>query len=210
MESEMKQVIGSDIAEPAKKKRGKIVFFGEAEAPLVQETNVMENVFSPRVGAALSKMVDEGYGEGHVLKCLFESPEPDGFSLTYVWFKSEFPLPPHRHNTDCLYYLISGEIKMGNRVLRAGEGFFLPADAGYSYTPGEEGVELLEFRGSTRFNIEIPDGSPEMWDRFAKTCAKNRDLWKTQRPPIRKGPAHETTEHEVAGLSAAINVGADK
>jgi hypothetical protein len=200
----MKHDIKNEVADPNEKKRRKIVFFREAEAPLVHETNVMENVYSPRVGAALSKMVDEGFGEGSVLKCLFKSPEPNGFSLTYAWFKANFPLPPHRHNTDCLYYLISGEIKMGNRVLRSGDGFFLPADAGYSYTPGEEGVELLEFRASTRFNIEIPDGTPEMWGRFAMICRNNRDLWKTQRPPIRTDSGHEVTEDEVSGIRAAI------
>lgn len=194
----------SEEASLIEKKRRKIVFFREAEASHVHETDVMENVFSPRVGAALSRMGEDGYAEGYVLKCLFRSPDPNGFSLTYVWFKANFPLPPHRHNTDCLYYLISGEIKMGSRVLRTGDGFFLPAEAGYSYTPGKEGVELLEFRASSRFNIEIPDGTPEMWERFAMICATNRELWRTQLPPSRSDSRHSVDQSEVSDKSATI------
>jgi hypothetical protein len=102
-----------------------------------------------------------------------------------VWFKANFPLPPHSHDSDCLYYIIAGEIRMGTRTLRAGDGFFLPAGAGYSYTPGPEGVELLEFRATSRFDIKISDGSPQFWDRLVGICETNRSLWDVQQPPVR-------------------------
>lgn len=170
----------------ARKRR--IEFFRGAEAPDVEELNVMENRSSAAVAAGLAQMVGEGYGNGYQLKCLFRSPDPNGFSLTYVWFKGNFPLPPHQHNTDCLYYVISGELRMGSRVLRAGDGFFLPAEVGYSYTPGPEGIELLEFRGASQFDIRIGEATPEFWERLAAVCKTNQELWKQQRPPARVLP----------------------
>ena len=35
---------------------------------------------------------------------------------------------------------------MGNQVLRAGDSFFIPAEAPYVYTAGPDGVEILEIR----------------------------------------------------------------
>jgi hypothetical protein len=178
----------TDAAAVTGAKKRKIEFFYGAKAPDMEETTMMENRPSPIVEAGFSKMVEHGYASGYELKCLFRSPDPDGFSLTYVWFKGNFPLPPHSHNTDCLYYVISGELKMGNRVLRAGDGFLLPADAGYSYVPGPDGIELLEFRGSSQFDIKIGEGTAQFWDRLAGICESNRELWKKQRPPARVLP----------------------
>src|SRR5882762_6002847 len=96
-------------------KRHGVHFFHEADAPMLEETNVMQSEFSPPVQAGLARMVEQGFAEGYVLKCLFASPEPDGFSLTYIWFKGNYPLPPHQHNVDCLYYVIAGELLMGSR-----------------------------------------------------------------------------------------------
>jgi hypothetical protein len=165
--------------------RRNIVFFREAEAPSLHDAGVMENKNSPVANLGIAKMVDAGLGDGYVLKCLFKAPEPDGFCLSYAWFKGNYELPPHKHNTDCLYYVISGEIHMGGNVLRAGDGFFLPGGAGYSYSAGPEGLEVLEIRNSTRFDITVRDGSEKAWTRLAEVCAANRDIWKTQRPPLR-------------------------
>jgi len=166
-------------------KRRSIVIFREAEAPALHDAGVMTNRNSPVANAGIAKMVEAGLTEGYVLKCLFKSPEPDGFCLTYAWFKGNYELPPHKHNTDCLYYVISGEIHMGNKILGAGDGFFLPANAGYSYSAGPEGLEVLEFRDSTQFDITIRDGSPNAWERLAQICSANKDLWQHQRPPPR-------------------------
>jgi hypothetical protein len=166
-------------------KRRRITIFREADAPPLEESDTMENSSSPVANAGMGKMLDAGLNDGYVVKCLFKAPEPDGFSLTYAWFKGNYALPPHTHNTDCLYYVISGQIHMGSDVLRAGDGFFLPADTGYSYTAGPEGLEVLEFRDSARFNITVGDATPEAWMRLAKVCATNQKLWKVQRPPVR-------------------------
>src|SRR3974377_2313112 len=51
------------------------------------------------------RAAEVGVNEGQELRTLFAVP---GFSLTYVWFKSGFPLPRHSHNVDCLYYIVGG------------------------------------------------------------------------------------------------------
>jgi hypothetical protein len=166
-------------------RRREITIFREASAPTLDESEMMEINNSEVATAGIAKLRDSGLDDGYVLKCLFRSPDADGFSLTYAWFKGNYPLPPHKHNTACLYYVISGEIHMGKEVLGAGDGFFLPAGAGYSYSAGPDGVEVVEFRDSSHFDIAIADASAASWERLAKICENNRELWKSQRPPVR-------------------------
>jgi hypothetical protein len=42
--------------------------------------------------------------------------------------------------------LVSAEADLGRQVLRAGDSFFVPADAPYKFEPGPDGVEILEIR----------------------------------------------------------------
>jgi mannose-6-phosphate isomerase-like protein (cupin superfamily) len=172
------------IACDAKKWNRRILFFSESTAKPLQESGMMENSNSPVANAGLEKMREAGLQNGFVLKSLFEAPD-GGLSLTYVWFKGNYPLPAHKHNTQCLYYVISGAIHMGKRILKAREGFFLPAEAGYSYSAGPEGVELLEIRNSTHFDITMSDATEKTWERLAKICADNQGLWSSQLPPTR-------------------------
>jgi hypothetical protein len=67
---------------------------------------------------------------------------------------------------------------MGNQVLRAGDSFFIPADAPYGYTPGPDGVEILEIRKDCdRFDMQIPDVGEARWQAMAQTSAAYRDRW---------------------------------
>ena len=78
---------------------------------------------------------------------LWQEP-PNGMSLVHVWFGANFPLFRHSHPAygDCLYYVINGELIMGERHLKAGAGMFVPNGHPYRFTAGPAGVELLEFR----------------------------------------------------------------
>ncbi|WP_042337735.1 cupin domain-containing protein [Paraburkholderia ferrariae] len=172
-------------ATPERPRRG-ITIFRELEAPRVHETGAMVHHGSPKGQDGIQRMRVAGLDDGNVLKCLYRSTDPNGFTLVYVWFKGNFALPVHTHNTDCLYYIISGEIHMGKNVLTAGDGFFLPAETPYSYHAGPQGVELLEFRAATEFDIVIRDGTERGWEHLVSVCAANRELWKTQRPPTRE------------------------
>lgn len=105
-----------------------------------------------------------------------ESPDDGGMSLVSVRFGPNYPLPRHSHSVDCLYYIVSGGIRMGNRVLGAGEGFFVPADVPYGYTAGPKGVELLEFRACSAFDSRIRE-SEAGWRRIIEGVQANRDRW---------------------------------
>ena len=85
---------------------------------------------------------------GAVTTPLFWQGGPDGMSLVHAWFGPHFPLFRHSHPRfgDCLYYVVAGQAILGSRVLKAGDGFFVPNGHPYKYKAGPEGVEVLEFR----------------------------------------------------------------
>lgn len=169
-----------------------IRIFREADASSVRDAQIMERKASAIVEQRLAKMFDAGLADAYVTKCLYKSLEPDGVSLVYAWFKANHPLPVHSHNSNCLYYIISGDVRMGTDVLGQGDGFFVPADVNYSYVAGPDGVEILEFRDSSAFDIKIRDGSPRAWERLTGICEANQALWKTQRPPTRRVPGEDS------------------
>ena len=106
-----------------------------------------------------------------------------GMSLTYAWFKSGFPLPLHSHNADCLYYIIAGSLKLGTEVLGAGDGFYVGTDVPYAYTPGAQGVEVLEFRTADRFDIRFLGKTAKFWDNTVAALRAERGNWPGQQPP---------------------------
>ena len=140
---------------------------------------------SPAVAAAAARMKDAGYEAGSRLRLLFEMP---GMSLVQVWFKSEFPLPRHSHNADCLYYIVAGSLRIGQEELGPGDGFFVGSDVPYAYTPGPEGVEVLEFRTSNAFNIRVLANNPLFWDKAVETVRKQQSAWasETELPSSRR------------------------
>jgi hypothetical protein len=83
--------------------------------------------------------------------------------------------------------VIGGELALGkgvaSEVVRAGDGFFVPAGHMYGYTAGPEGVEVLEFRGVSKFNIEYKSQPPAAWAALAAVMAANRERWKSEAPP---------------------------
>jgi mannose-6-phosphate isomerase-like protein (cupin superfamily) len=165
----------------------KLAIFRAAEGTPLDEYKSMEAVYSAEVLAGLTQLYEAGVSDGYASKVLFESGGTNGFSLIYAWFKGNFPLTAHLHNADCLYFVIGGELTLGkgvaNEIVRAGDGFFVPAGHMYGYTAGPEGVEVLEFRGISKFNIEYKSQSPTAWAALAAIMAANRDHWKTEVPP---------------------------
>jgi mannose-6-phosphate isomerase-like protein (cupin superfamily) len=157
-------------------KRG-ISIFRAADAPDLVATDFMSApTMSPDAREGLTRFSTSGGVEGGVVKVL--ARDAGGFSLVHVWFKANYPLPRHSHDADCMYYVISGSAVMGNQTLRPGDAFFVPADAPYQYNAGPEGVEVLEVRhGAERFDMKIPDATPERWQAMAETVSANRDGW---------------------------------
>ena len=169
-------------AQPA----GKFAIYRNADAPAFSEVDVMDyDGMTPQIEKTFAQLGEAGIDEGQTVKLLFSAP---GFSLTYAWFKSGFPLPRHSHNADCLYYIIAGSLTVGSETLGAGDGFFVPTNAAYAYVPGPEGVEVLEFRDAERFNIKFLAGNPAFWTKALETVKAQRPAWRTQpRPQDKSG-----------------------
>jgi len=134
----------------------------------------------PGVTDGWGLMFDAGLADGTVAKLLLDLP---GFALVYNWFKPHFPLPRHSHSVDCLYFIISGSLRLGTEDLAPGDGFFIGADVPYSYSIGEEGLEILEFRHKGFFSTKSFAAKQDYWDRALASITSNRDAWKAMIPP---------------------------
>ncbi len=127
-----------------------------------------------------SSLHQEGFMDGNHVRLVYSRP---GMSLTYVWFKSGFPLPHHSHDADCLYFIISGSVKMGTEELGPGDGFFVGTDVPYSYVPGPEGVELLEFRTSNQFDFKVHANNKAYWTKALADLLAARYHWPEEAAP---------------------------
>jgi hypothetical protein len=132
---------------------------------------------SPETQKMLAVLREAGRDEGLTSHLLVR--QNGGFSLLILWIKPNYPLPRHSHDSDCMYYLVSGSIVMGDKTLRAGDGFFVPRDCLYVYTGGPEGAELLE----VRYNVDIihthlPPISENRFQVELGLVQANVDLWK--------------------------------
>ena len=158
-----------------------------AEAPSFSEVSCMETVgLSPAIIDGIQRAGEAGADDANVVKLLFSMP---GMSLTYAWFKSGFPLPLHSHNAECLYYIVAGTLRLGTEQLGAGDGFFVGTDVPYTYTPGPQGVEVLEFRTADHFDIRFLGKTEAYWDKTVATLQQRRDVWTSERPPHTLLPA---------------------
>ena len=161
--------------------RGKFAIYRAAAAPTFAEVDVMDTEgMTPQLETTFGQLGEAGIDEGQTVKLLFSTP---GFSLTYAWFRSGFPLPRHSHDADCLYYIIAGSLILGTETLGAGDGFFVPADMAYAYVPGPDGVEVLEFRNADHFNIKFLAANPAFWEKALDTVKDQLPAWRTQTRP---------------------------
>ena len=162
-----------------------IELFRATDGEPLTETQMPMECLDESVMAGFAKLAEAGGAEagGEVVRCLFREPQDDGLSLCYAWFKSGFLLPRHSHDADCVYYVIGGELKLGNQVLRKGDGFFVPCDVPYSYEAGPDGVEILEFRNAARFNILFRNNDEVYWERMAESFRSNAPQWQAETVP---------------------------
>jgi hypothetical protein len=168
----------------SRKAAGRIEIFRATESRTLQEAGMMHAESPPEERKPLNSVFAQAVEAGTSSRVLFSAAS--GFSLVYAWFKSHYPLPVHSHNTPCLYYVISGELTLGTQKLGAGDGFFVPACANYSYQAGSQGVEVLEFRDTNEFDFVMRSGTLPMWERMAAICNANLEHWKSEAPPIRR------------------------
>lgn len=157
------------------------------DAPDLNETEKMTLAgLTPIVEAGIGRWVEAGVAEGNITKVLFSLPH---MSLTYAWFKSGFALPLHSHDADCLYYVIAGSLKLGTEELGAGDGFFVGRDVPYTYKPGPEGVEVLEFRTVDAFDMKFQGRTEAYWDKVVAGMDAARPNWNDETPPSQR-PVH--------------------
>ena len=155
--------------------------FRTSEALSLDETAHMEVAdITPDLEAGIGAALEAGFAEGNVVKTLFSQP---GFSLTHAWFKSGFPLPLHTHSSDCLYYIVAGSLQLGTDTLGPGDGFFLDAGKAYRYTPGPDGVEVLEFRTQEDFDIKFLAKTLPAWQKISGVISERRSVWADEQPP---------------------------
>jgi quercetin dioxygenase-like cupin family protein len=154
-----------------------MTFFRAEDAPTLDDDGMM-TIGPIEIDPAAVEAVDfRLLGAGQHVTVLFKGEGPDGFSLVSARFAPGYRLPRHSHSADCLYYVVSGEAHMGSRVLKPGDGFFILAEAPYAYTAGPEGVEVLEFRHATTFDIKIRDKTVEQWKPVIEAIRAHGDTW---------------------------------
>lgn len=124
----------------------------------------------------LTGLADPGYCH----RALFVG---EGLSLLHLWFKSDFLLPRHSHDTDCLYFVVAGELRIGAEQLASGDGFFVGANVPYTYSAGERGVEVLEFRAAESFYLDLMTNNPAFWAKLKVAMAAKQASWPTEERP---------------------------
>jgi hypothetical protein len=149
-----------------------LAFFAAATAPSLEEDGIM-------TPAVLSQEVVDAidftpFTSGSRVNVLFKG---QGMSLVIAWFGAGYRLPRHSHSANCLYYVVSGSLVMGARTVTAGDGFFVRAEQPYTYTAGPDGVEILEFRSATSFDMTILDQTASAWAPLADIAIANQERW---------------------------------
>lgn len=160
---------------------------GEVAPEMMPREGIDESVLA---GLAQLQAANVTAGLGEVTRVLFRESGDSGMSLVSAWFKSGYVLPFHSHSVDCLYYIVGGELHMGSHVLKKGDGFCVPADHAYGYEAGPDGVEILEFRSATRFNLAFKGNKASRWVQIAQTFGERAAIWATETvPPSERGKA---------------------
>jgi hypothetical protein len=171
----------TDAANAPERTTPKFQIFRVKDAKKLEETNTMSlPEFTPVQMQGLIGLHAPDQARGEEVRILFNIP---GFNLAHVWFKAEYPLPRHSHDCDCLYYIIAGSLKLGTEELGPRDGFFIGADVPYTYTPGPEGVELLEFRHATNFNFNLLANTEAFWNRAIETAKEHNAEWRDAKMP---------------------------
>lgn len=178
--------------------RAKITWFSADEAPDLLTSGAM-------TPTALSAEIIELVGRsslylGNCARVLFRGAEPDGFSIVHAWFGENFPLPRHKHAGHCLYYVLRGELRMGSKTVREGDGLFVPSGRAYTYRAGPGGVEVLEFRMVSSFDMDTLDQDLTKWESHVKVGDEMAEVWRQTQP---EWVQRMVTDDQSAGLTAA-------
>jgi hypothetical protein len=161
--------------DPVTVPRRGIVFFAKEDAVPLEESGIMEPA---RIEPAVYKNIDiRPIGAGTRSWTLFQGEGSNGFSLVTAQMKSGYRLPRHTHSGDCLYLVTKGSVLVGRREVTEGSGFLVKSGQPYTYTVGEHGAEVVEFRSATSFDMQILDQTVEKWKPLVDIAIDNQDRW---------------------------------
>jgi len=153
---------------------------GPDEMPMIGIDDALVSGMGEQLAGAQAGIVSEE------AKVVFREPSGTGINLMRAWFKSGYVLPRHSHSTDCLYYVIAGEARLGTQILRPGDGVFVPADDGYTLEAGPEGVEFLEFRTETNFNMVFKHNDAAHLEKMSAAFREHKDNWADEPRPTER------------------------
>jgi quercetin dioxygenase-like cupin family protein len=156
-----------------------ITFYRAADAPSLDDDGIMT---PPELDESVRTLDLTPLAAGSKVTVLFKGDGPDGMSLVHAWFGPGYRLPRHTHSADCLYFVVAGEAVMGNKVVKAGDGFFVKADKPYAYSAGPEGIQILEFRAKTAFDMKVLDQTVARWKPIVDIARANHDRWLEVQP----------------------------
>lgn len=164
--------------------KNQMKIFRAKDAPSLMEAGCMAmEPMSEQQVEGFRKLAQAGYLEGDEVKVLVDMP---GFSLAHAWLKKDYPLTRHSHDSDCMYYIVAGSLRLGTEELGPRDCFFVPADVAYTYIPGPDGVEVLEMRHKPRFNFKNLTHSDSWWQKAEATCKARQQEWQSAVPPSQK------------------------
>jgi hypothetical protein len=134
----------------------------------------------PAIQRGLKLMYESGDSGGASVRVLFSSPD---LHVSYVWFKSGFPLPLHSHDVDCLYQILAGSVALGTEELAKGDSVFIPAGVPYTMKPGAHGVEFLEIRTTHDYDTRYVAKTDAYWDKIAQMRQERAPIWEQEQAP---------------------------
>lgn len=112
---------------------------------------------------------------------LFGGEDDDGLRWERVRPGTRLRLPHPAHSADCLYYVLSGEIRGAGRTRAVGDGFLVRAGHSSVFTAGHRGAELLELRTAARYDADDADHVVDRWTRIGGALAARRHAWQPRR-----------------------------
>ena len=137
-------------------------------------------VLHPAIVRGMKQFLETADCGGATALTLFSMPT---LHVSYIWFKSGYPLPVHSHDTDCYYLVIAGSMRIGSDVLEKGDGVLIPSGTPYTVSPGAEGVEFLEMRTSPDYDTHYRGKTDIYWDRIADTRRARKAIWALEQAP---------------------------
>jgi hypothetical protein len=63
-----------------------------------------------------------------------------------------------------------------------GSGFLVKSGQPYAYSVGDQGAEVVEFRATTSFDMQILDQTVERWKPIVDVAVANQELWSSDLP----------------------------